>query len=74
MKKLLTTALIPLFFSGFVFAAEAPVAADTTGSKSPAAATDKMAEHGDKMKAKHGKTKHKKDSSMHDDAAIKSGK
>lgn len=76
MKKLLTTALIPLFFSGFVFAAEAPAAADTAGSKDTSAASDKMAGHGDKMKAKkHGKKKHKKASSMHDDSGMmKSGK
>lgn len=83
MKKLLT-ALIPLFFSGFVFAAEAPAAADTAGSKDTSAASDKkdttasdkMAGQGDKMKAKeHGKKKHKKASSMHDDSGMmKSGK
>ena len=74
MKKLLISALIPLFFSGFVFAAEAPAAADT-GSKDTAAASDKMAGHGDKMMAKkHGKKMHKKASSMHDDAGMKSGK
>lgn len=85
MKKLLTTALIPLFFSGFVFAAGYPAGADTAGSKDTVtttdkkdtdAASDKMAGHDDKMKAKkHGKKKHKKASSMHDDSGMmKSGK
>jgi hypothetical protein len=48
--------------------------ADTAVGKDTTTASDKMAGHGDKMKAKHGETKHKKASSMHDDAGMKSGK